>query len=63
MNRVEYLKTIVIDNRMINVGINDDAQCYFFEYLDEDGYLREVSCGAYCFDYVQEIKDYFGAEV
>lgn len=59
MKQSEYIKTIVLDGKMINIGLDDYGQCYFFEYV-KDGTLKEVSCGTYCPDYMQEIKDYFG---
>ena len=62
MKQNEYIKTIVLDGKMINIGLDDYGQCYFFEYV-KDGALKEVSCGTYCPDYMQEIKDYFGVEV
>lgn len=60
MKKSEYVKTIVLDGKMINVGLDDYGQCYFFEFVDKNGELKEMSCGTYCFDYMQEIKDYFG---
>ena len=59
MKQSEYIKTIVLNNIMINIGMDDYGQCYFFEYVS-NGKLKEVSCGTYCLDYMQEIKDYFG---
>jgi hypothetical protein len=38
--------------------LNDEGQCYFFEFLD-GGELCEVSCGAYNSNYMDIIKDYF----
>lgn len=43
----EYIKTIVIYGKMINVGIDDYGQQYFLEYVDDNGELQEVGCGAY----------------
>ena len=43
----EYIKTIVIYGKMINVGIDDYGQQYFLEYVDDNGQLQEVGCGAY----------------
>lgn len=43
----EYIKTIVIYGKMINVGIDDYGQQYFLEYVDDNGELQEIGCGAY----------------
>lgn len=43
----EYIKTIVIYGKMINVGIDDYGQQYFLEYVDDNGILQEIGCGAY----------------
>ena len=62
MKKSEYVKTIVLDGKMINIGLDDYGQCYFFEFVDQNGELKEMCCGTYCFDYMQEIKDYFGVK-
>lgn len=43
----EYIKTIVIYGKMINVGIDDYGQQFFLEYVDDNGELQEIGCGAY----------------
>ena len=50
MKRDEYVKTIVVYGKMVNVGMDDYGQQYFIEYVDENGELTEVGCGAYNFD-------------
>lgn len=62
MKKSEYVKTVVLGGKMINIGLDDYGQCYFFEFVDQNGELKEMSCGTYCFDYMQEIKDYFGVK-
>lgn len=59
MKREEYVETIVCKGRMVNVGIDDAGQQYFFEYLNHKGELQEVGCGAYNADYLGTIADYF----
>lgn len=52
MKPEEYVKTIIVYDKMVNVGIDDYGQCYFIEYLDEStGELVEISCGTYENDY------------
>ena len=50
MKRDEYVKTIVVYGKMVNVGMDDYGQQYFIEYVDGNGELTEVGCGAYNFD-------------
>ena len=50
MKRDEYVKTIVVYGKMVNVGMDDYGQQYFIELVNEDGELIEVGCGAYNFD-------------
>lgn len=50
MKRDEYVKTIVIYGKMVNVGMDDYGQQYFIEFVNENGELIEVGCGAYNFD-------------
>lgn len=47
MKRDEYVKTIVIYGKMLNVGMDDYGQQYFLEYVDDNGELQEIGCGAY----------------
>lgn len=47
MKQEEYVKTIVVYGKMLNVGIDDYGQQYFLEYVDDNGELQEIGCGAY----------------
>lgn len=47
MKQEEYVKTIVIYGKMLNVGLDDYGQQYFLEYVDDNGELQEIGCGAY----------------
>lgn len=47
MKQEEYVKTIVIYGKMINVGMDDYGQQFFLEYVDDNGELQEIGCGAY----------------
>ena len=57
MKQNEYLKTVVVYGKMVNVGIDDYGQQYFIEYVNDDGELIEVGCGSYNFGYLEVAKD------
>lgn len=59
MKAEEYIKTVVFNNRMINIGLDDYGQSYFIEYLDDEGNLKEESCYGYC-SYEIYLEDRFG---
>ena len=55
MKQDEYIKTVVYNGRMINIGLDDYGQTYFLEYV-EDGELKEECVGPYvtdCEDYIE----------
>ena len=56
MKTNEYVKTIVVYGKMVNVGMDDCGQQYFIEYVNDKGELTEVCCGAYNFDYEDVAK-------
>jgi len=47
MSPKEYIKTIVYNGHMINIGMDDAGQQYVLEYVDNEGNLAEFCCGAY----------------
>ena len=51
MKTSEYVKTIVVYGKMVNVGMDDAGQQYFIEYVNANGELVEMGCGSYNFDY------------
>ena len=59
MKQNEYIKTIIFNDRMINLGNDDAGQTYFIEYL-EDGELKEECIGPYITDYEDYIEWRFG---
>lgn len=56
MKPEEYIKTIVVYGKMVNVGMDDYGQQYFLEFVDNNGDLVEFGCGAYTFDYESMAK-------
>ena len=59
MKQEEYIKTIIYNDRMINLGLDDYGQSYFIEYL-EDGHLKTECVGSYIVDYEDYIEYRFG---
>ena len=59
MKQSEYIKTIVYNDRMINLGLDDYGQTYFIEYV-EDGELVEELIGPFFYDYEYYIEWRFG---
>ena len=51
MRKEEYIKTIYIDDKKVDIGMDDYGQCYFFEW-EEDGEIKSQSCGSYNPDYM-----------
>ena len=59
MKQEEYIKTIVYNDHMINIGLDDAGQTYFIEYLEDDQ-LKEECVGSYIADYEDYIEWRFG---
>ena len=59
MKQEDYIETLVINGHIVPVGMDDYGQCYYFEYLDENGQLQEMGCGTYNFNYKREIESFF----
>ena len=56
MKQNEYFKTIVVYGKMVNVGVDDNGQQFFLEFVNDRGELIEVGCGAYNSNYGDEAK-------
>ena len=56
MKQNEYFKTIVVYGKMVNVGVDDNGQQFFLEFVNDRGELIEVGCGAYNSNYEDEAK-------
>jgi len=60
MSNKKYIKSIIINNQLINIGKDDYGQCYFFEYYNTNTKeIEQISLGSYNYNYEQEIRDYF----
>ena len=55
MNKEEYVGTIELNNTKIDIGIDDCGQQYFFEFINKDGEKEILGCGAYNFNFLDEI--------
>ena len=56
MKQEEYIKTIVVYGKMVNIGMDDYGQQYFLEFLNDNGELVEIGCGLYNTDYEYAAK-------
>ena len=59
MKQEEYIKTIVYNDQMINLGLDDFMQTYYIEYA-ENGKLKEECVGSYITDYESYVEYRFG---
>ena len=56
MKQEEYVKTIIVYGKMVNIGMDDCGQQYFIEFVNDKGELEELGCGTYNFDYEDVAK-------
>ena len=56
MKQEDYVKTIVVYGKMVNIGMDDCGQQYFIEFVNDKGELEELGCGTYNFDYEDVAK-------
>lgn len=59
MKDSEYIETVTVLGKEIKIGMDDYGQCYFFEYVDDDGTTQCQCCGTYNTDYLEEVYDFF----
>lgn len=62
MRKEEYIKTLIVNNKKIKLGIDDYGQCYFIEFINDNGKIEELSLGTYNCDYMEEIYGLFDEE-
>lgn len=58
MKQEEYIKTIVFNGKMFNIGFDDEGQCYLIEYLLGDQIVEET-CPTY-YHFEDYLEDKFG---
>lgn len=56
----QFVESIVYNDKLINVYIDDAGQTYLLEYVDDQGNLKEIGCGSYNTDYKWCIDELFG---
>ena len=59
MKKEDYVETLNVKGKRVDVGLDDCGQCYYFEFKDDNGDTHEVSCGSFNGDYIGEIAAYF----
>ena len=55
MKPEEYVKTFNINGKEIKLGLDDYGQCYFIEWIDDNGETQSTGLGTYNFHYMEEI--------
>lgn len=56
----DYVGSLVVKGQLINVGVDDYGQCYYFEYYNkEEGKIMENGCGTYNDQFIDEIVAFF----
>ena len=51
----EYIKTLNVGGKEIKLGLDDYGQCYFIEWVDDNGKTQETGLGTYNFHYMEDI--------
>lgn len=62
MKKEDYIETLSVKGKRVDVGLDDCGQCYYFEFKDNNGDTWVKSCGSFNGDYVGEIADYFNVD-
>ena len=55
----QYIKTLTICGHDIDLGLDDYGQCYFIEWIDENGDKKDTGLGTYNFHYMESIYHMF----
>lgn len=55
MNKEDYIKTIVVNDKEIKLGLDDYGQCYYIEYLNDKNEIETTSLETYNTYYMEEI--------
>ena len=59
MKKEEFIESIVLNDKLINIGLDDNGQCYFVEWV-ENNKLHQESWGAYNLNYKDYVEFKFG---
>ena len=55
MIKEEYIGTIELNGTVVNVGIDDYGQQYFFEFINKNGEKETLGCGAFNINFLDDI--------
>lgn len=55
MTKDEYIKSYYINDKEVKLGIDDYGQCFFIEFVNDEGELEEVCLGTYNIDVIEDI--------
>ena len=57
----EYITSLKLNNQLVNIGLDDNGQCYFVEYVDpKTGEDKQVSLGSYNMEYIYAAEELLG---
>lgn len=55
MDKKDYIKTINVNGIDIELGLDDCGQCYYIEWIDENGEKNDIGLGTYNACYMEPI--------
>lgn len=59
MKTEDYIKTIEVCGHKVDLGMDDYGQCYYIEWVDDNGEKRTAGLGTYNTHYMEEIYSLF----
>jgi len=59
MRKEDYIKTIIVCKKEIKLGMDDYGQCFYIEWVDDNGKIQEESIGTYNTHYMEYIYHKF----
>lgn len=58
MLKEEFVKTEIVGDYVVNIGMDDYGQQYFMEFVDKNEMLHTVGFGAYNLNWTEDMRDY-----
>ena len=55
-NQKEYITSVICNNHLVNVFLDDYGQQYYFQFVDNNGILQTKTCGTYESNYMEQIE-------
>lgn len=59
MKKEDYIKTLEVCGHSVDLGLDDCGQCYYIEWIDNNGEKKETGLGTYNTHYMEEIYSLF----